>query len=239
MPNLQLSWDTVLPEAIRNLCDQRLRKLTRLPAAYSGGIPVKVNVVILVDTAEGMRCRINSIKVATSTLIAGMESGDPNKDDYVVGGAYNFVTDWRIKVLGFHFDRADGAVVLQEHKFSTDAAQVATNIESLALAGPAQLARPVSEALMAMCRLPAADPGAIPAGGEWHSAFDAARLAIIFLGGEDRRISALDTRENTLTELARLVHGSNIRLTLIAPETDSNLELCVLDRTEFYPVSPS
>jgi hypothetical protein len=234
-PTLKLDWDVVLPAVGRDLSAQRIRLLTRLPAAYSGPVEVDLDVAILIDTSQSMASRMDAIKTTVSMLIESIQSGDPNKDVYQIGGAYNVIRRWRAKVLGFHFDKSDKTAVFQDHPFFEDGADVSHAIDSLQLTGSAELQRPILAALAKVCRLPASQKGITPVPDAWHHEADAARLVLVFSGGQDRQ-AFNDLSDGAMLSVLELLAASKILLTLVAPEVERNLILATLDRAEFYSV---
>jgi hypothetical protein len=233
---LTLDWDVALPAVARDLIEGRLRRLTRLPAAFSGAVPVALDVVILIDTSRVMQSRIGAIKTAVSMLIEAIDSGDPNKDSYLVGGAYNVVERLRAKVLGFHFDETDEQVVFQTYPFAEGGSHVLQDLDSLRLTGSPAPERPISEALMHVCQLPAAQQGVSPDAHSWRHGADAARWIIVMSGGQDRQTSPLGSDVDLLSSVLRSLHESKVLLTIVAPEFDANLSLLQLDGSDWYPV---
>jgi hypothetical protein len=229
---LKLDWDVVLPAVARALIEGRLRHFTRLPAAFSGAVPVALDIAFLIDTSRVMRSRVGAIKTAVSMLIDAINSGDPNKDGYEVGGAYNVVASWRAKVLGFHFGETDARVVLQPYPFAEGGSHVLQDLDSLSLTGSAAPERPISEALMHVCQLPTAQQGVSPDAHSWRHDADAARLIIVMSDGQDRQTSSLWSDVDLLSALDM----SKMLLTIVAPECDENLSFLQLYGSDWYPV---
>jgi hypothetical protein len=190
------------------------------------GVP---DIVFLLDATGSMTPCIQAVTHNISTFIDTLNTPDAN------GGV--LVKDWRIRIMGYRDRDYDGAQWLVENPFSTDAASVKFQLESLKAAGGGDEPESLLDALYLVAQWPAAEKGATPEVNGWRHRHDAARIVVIFTDASSKNtFKAADGATGTVDDVIQACHAARLKVVLFAPEAPVYSDLSAMNGLEWEPV---
>lgn len=187
------------------------------------------DIVFLIDISGSMQPCIDALKNNIGVLVEHMTNPGPN--------AEAMVKDWRIKVCGYRDASQDGAMWWEEKPFTTDLAQVRSDLATLEAKGGGDEPESLLDGLWKLAKLPAAAKGEAGVGDVWRHHHDAARCVIAFTDASCHMVTSIPEAGGAIfDDVAREVMAARLRLSLYAPETDCYHTVTDIDKSEWEQV---
>jgi hypothetical protein len=190
------------------------------------GIP---DIVFLLDASGSMKACIQSVTQNIATFVDTLATPDAN------GGVQ--IKDWRIRVIGYRDRDVDGSQWLVDNPFSTDIAEVKSQLAALEAKGGDDEPESLLDAMYGLTQWPSAEKGAQPAPNGWRHRHDAARVVVIFTDASCKPgFKAADGSTGTATDLIQAYNQNRLKVVMYAPMAPSYSELGSMSGLEWEVV---
>lgn len=187
------------------------------------------DIVFLIDVSGSMQPCLDALKENVGVLIDTMVNPGPN--------AEAVVRDWRIKICGYRDAMADGNQWWVEMPFTSDAAQVKSDLASLEASGGGDEPESLLDGLWKLAKLNATEKGMPGEANSWRYRSDAARCVIVFTDATCHMATSIpDAGGAIFDDVAREVMNARIRLSVYAPEAECYIILSGIDKSEVEPI---
>jgi hypothetical protein len=191
------------------------------------------DIVFLIDVSGSMAACIDALRRNIEVFIDSLNRGDANNAAPV--------KDWRGKVVGYRdieHDQADGLPWITDHPFVRDTAALKAQLGTLQAAGGGDEPESLLDALYKV-----ASVEAMPKGSQtedplkWRYRSDAARVVIVFTDAPFKETMSLpEAKGGSLQDVANVIMGNRIILSLFAPNFEGYDRLSQIDKSEWEVV---
>ncbi len=203
---------------------------TLAPRAKTKGV---ADIVFLVDVSGSMAPCIDALRRNIEVFVDSLSKGDANNAAPV--------KDWRGKVVGYrdieHAD-AEGLPWIEDHPFVRDAVALKAQLGTLQAQGGGDEPESLLDALYTVATMPAAPKGAQseePA--MWRYRSEAARVVVVFTDASFKETLQIPAAKGgSLQDVANVVMGNRIILSLFAPNFEGYDRLSQIDKSEWEVV---
>jgi hypothetical protein len=200
--------------------------MDQAPLDQRKGIP---DIVFLIDVSGSMADCIKAVTTNISTFIGTLTNADAN------GGV--LIKDWRARVIGYRDKDCDGGQWLVENNFTSDVAELKSQLENLKAAGGGDEPESLLDAMYTLSQWASAEKGAAPAANGWRYRSDAARIVAIFTDATCKeQFSLSDGSTGTYSDMHNLYAAQRLKVVLFAPEAPCYTELSQMSGLEWEQV---
>jgi hypothetical protein len=183
------------------------------------------DIVFLIDVSGSMQPCLDALKENIGVLVDHMVNPGPNADA--------IVNDWRIKICGYRDAQMDGPLWWEESPFTTDVAQVRTDLATLTAKGGGDEPESMLDGLWKLAKMPAMAEGGQAEANNWRHHHDAARCVIVFTDASTHMVTALpEAKGVSFEDVAREVMSARLRLSIYCPEADCYQTISGIDKCE-------
>jgi hypothetical protein len=203
---------------------------TLAPRAKTKGV---ADIVFLVDVSGSMAPCIDALRRNIEVFVDSLSKGDANNAAPV--------KDWRGKVVGYRdIEHADdeGLPWIEDHPFVRDAVALKAQLGTLQAQGGGDEPESLLDALYTVATMPATPKGAQsedPA--MWRYRSEAARVVVVFTDASFKETLQIPAAKGgSLQDVANVVMGNRIILSLFAPNFEGYDRLSQIDKSEWEVV---
>ena len=190
------------------------------------GIP---DIVFLLDCSGSMKECLVAVTDSIGSFVDTLSSPDAN------GGV--LIRDWRIRVVGYRDKGADGSQWWIDNPFTSDVAQVRSQLTALEAKGGGDEPESLLDAMYSVAQWPSAEKGAIAGATGWRHRHDAARIVIIFTDASSKPdFAAADGSRGSVSDLINAYHANRLKVCLFAPDAPAYADLASMNGLEWEPV---
>lgn len=190
------------------------------------GIP---DIVFLLDASGSMKECLRAVTDNIAGFVDTLSSPDAN------GGV--LIKDWRIRVVGYRDKEADGSHWWIDNPFTSDVAQVKSQLAALEAKGGNDEPESLLDAMYTLSQWPTAERGASASPIGWRHRHDATRIIIVFTDASCKpTFTAADGSKGSTSDLINTYHAAKLKAFLFAPETPGYLELSEMNGLEWEMV---
>jgi hypothetical protein len=190
------------------------------------GIP---DIVFLLDCSGSMKECLRAVTDNIAGFVDTLTSPDAN------GGV--LIKDWRIRVVGYRDKDADGSHWWIDNPFSSDVAQVKSQLAALEAKGGGDEPESLLDAMYQLSQWPVAERGSAPAPTAWRHRHDATRIVIIFTDASCKpTFKAADGSSGSVSDLINAYHANKLKVCLFAPDSPLYADLSSMNGLEWEPV---
>jgi hypothetical protein len=191
------------------------------------------DIVFLIDVSGSMASCIDALRKNIEVFIDSLSHGDANNAAPV--------KDWRGKVVGYRdieHAEADGLPWIVDNPFVRDAASLKAQLGTLQAAGGGDEPESLLDALYKVASMEAIPKGSQGEdAGKWRYRSDAARVVIVFTDASFKETMSLpEAKGGSLQDVANVIMGNRIILSLFAPNFESYDRLSQIDKSEWEVV---
>ena len=197
------------------------------PRAMTKGV---ADIVFLIDISGSMAPVIDALRRNIEVFIDSLGAGDANNAAPV--------RDWRAKVVGYRDAEHDGERWYEDNPFVRDTVALKAQLAALQAAGGGDEPESLLDALYRLATMPASPKGA--QGEEatmWRYRSDAARVVVVFTDASLRETMSIpEAKGGGMQDVANVIMGSRIILSLFAPNFEVYDRLSQIDKSEWEVV---
>jgi hypothetical protein len=191
------------------------------------------DIVFLIDVSGSMASCIDALRKNIEVFIDSLNRGDANNAAPV--------KDWRGKVVGYRdieHAEADGLPWIVDNPFVRDTASLKAQLGTLRAAGGGDEPESLLDALYQVASMEAIPKGSQSEdAGKWRYRSDAARVVIVFTDASFKETMSLpEARGGSLQDVANVIMGNRIILSLFAPNFEGYDRLSQIDKSEWEVV---
>lgn len=200
--------------------------MTQESLAKKKGIP---DIVFLLDATGSMVECLRAVTDNIANFVDTLTSPDAN------GGV--LIKDWRIRVLGYRDKDADGSYWLIDNPFTSDVAQVKSQLAALEAKGGGDEPESLLDAMYTVAQWPVAERGGAAPPTAWRHRHDAARIVIVFTDASCKPTFVTDSQASgSVADLINTYHANKLKVCLFAPEAPVYADLSGMNGLEWEPV---
>lgn len=183
------------------------------------------DIVFLIDCSGSMKPCLNALTQNVGRLIDTMVNPGAN--------AAAAVTDWRAKVCGYRDAKADGDQWWTETPFTSDMAQIKSDLATLEPKGGGDEPESMLDSLWKLAKMPVSEEGATPDAAAWRHRHDAVRCIIVFTDASTHMATAIPEAAGATSEdVIREVLNAKLKLFFFCPEAECYHVLSSIDGVE-------
>ena len=191
------------------------------------------DIVFLIDVSGSMTPIIDALRKNIETFIDSLSRGDANNAAPV--------KDWRGKVVGYRdleHAAAEGLQWIEDNPFVRDAVALKAQLASLRAAGGGDEPESLLDALYKVATMEASPKGAqSEEPNKWRYRSEAARVVVVFTDASFKETMSLpEAKGGSLQDVANVVMGNRIILSLFAPNFEGYDRLSQIDKSEWEVV---
>ena len=191
------------------------------------------DIVFLIDVSGSMAPVIDALRANIETFIDSLSKGDANNAPAV--------KDWRGKVVGYRdieHATAEGLPWIEDNPFVRDAVALKAQLASLRAAGGGDEPESLLDALYKVATMEASSKGAQgEEPNKWRYRSEAARVVVVFTDASFKETMSLpEAKGGSLQDVANVVMGNRIILSLFAPNFEGYDRLSQIDKSEWEVV---
>jgi hypothetical protein len=191
------------------------------------------DIVFLIDVSGSMASCIDALRKNIEVFIDSLNRGDANNAAPV--------KDWRGKVVGYRdieHAEADGLPWIVDNPFVRDTASLKAQLGTLQAAGGGDEPESLLDALYEVASMEAIPKGSQSEdAGKWRYRSDAARVVIVFTDASFKETMSLpEVKGGSLQDVANVIMGNRIILSLFAPNFEGYDRLSQIDKSEWEVV---
>jgi hypothetical protein len=191
------------------------------------------DIVFMIDVSGSMASCIDALRTNIEVFVESLNRGDVNNAAPV--------KDWRAKAVGYRdveHAKDDGLPWIEDHPFVRDAASLKAQLGTLRAAGGGDEPESLLDALYQVATMEAMPKGSQSEdAGKWRYRSDAARVVIVFTDASFKETMSLpEAKGGSLQDVANVVMGNRIILSLFAPNFEGYDRLSQIDKSEWEVV---
>jgi hypothetical protein len=188
------------------------------------------DIVFMIDVSGSMATCIDALRGNIEVFVDSLNRGDANNAAPV--------KDWRGKVVGYRdieHAQADALPWIEDHPFVRDAASLKAQLGTLQAAGGGDEPESLLDALYKVATMEAMPKGSQSEdAGKWRYRSDAARVVIVFTDASFKETMSLpEAKGGSLQDVANVIMGNRIILSLFAPNFEGYDRLSQIDKSEW------
>jgi hypothetical protein len=189
------------------------------------------DIVFLLDASGSMQPCIDALKENIASFVDSLVNPGPNNQLPV--------KDWRAKVVGYRDVEADGAEWFVDNGFTSDLAELKSQIASISAKGGDDEPESLLDAIFKVASAGATGPQESPAPSKWRPRRSAARVVIAFTDATYKPTMSLpEAKGGTVDDVINICTQERIVLCLFCPEDPCYESLAELDKSEVDIIGP-
>lgn len=190
-----------------------------------GKVKGVADIVFLLDVSGSMQPCLDALKENIGVFFDQMSNPGPNEGPVV--------KDWRVKICGYRDAKADGNHWWVEMPFTSDPAQVRTNLTSLEAKGGGDEPETMLDALWKLAKMPEAVKGESAEENAWRYHSSAARCVVVFTDATTQMATSIpEAAGAAFDDVATAIEGARLRLSIFCPEADCYQSIATIDKCE-------
>jgi len=191
---------------------------------------VALDIVFLLDCSASMQACLPTIVGSLTHIVAELGTA-ASPLEYM----RNF--DCRFRVVGYRDKESDGSQWWIDNPFTSDVAQVGSQLAALEAKGGTDGPRSLLDAMSTVAEWPSAEKGSAASPDGWRHRHDAGRLVLIFTDADTKPdFTAPDGARGQICDVMNAYHESRLQVCLFAPETEQYMELAGMDALSWEPI---
>jgi len=191
---------------------------------------VALDIVFLLDCSASMQACLPTIVGSLTHIVAELGTAASSLE-------YMRNFDCRFRVVGYRDKESDGSQWWIDNPFTSDVAQVGSQLAALEAKGGTDGPRSLLDAMYTVAEWPSAEKGSAASSDGWRYRHDAGRFVLIFTdAGTKPDFTAPDGARGSMSDLIKACRDSRLQVCLFAPETEQYMGLAVMDALSWEPI---